>query len=91
MSESISDLVQKLHVALSEHPRLDSSTEEALGRLASDIRDSLSSAPQKNEEFATSETLSGRILSFLESYEAQNPKITQTLSMIAERLADMGI
>ena len=91
MPENISDLVQKLHVALSEHPRLDPSTEEALGSLAKDIRDSLSAESEKGAEFAASETLSGRILSFLESYEAQNPKITQTLSMIAERLADMGI
>jgi hypothetical protein len=91
MPESIIDLVQQLHVALSEHPRLDPSTEEALGRLAKDIRDSLSAESGDNEESAASETLSGRVLSFLESYEAQNPKVTQTLSMIAERLADMGI
>ena len=91
MPDSISDLVHKLHDALSEHPRLDPSMEEALGRLAKDIRDSLEADSPRNQELAETETLSGRILSFLEGCEAQNPRITQTLAMIAERLADMGI
>lgn len=97
MSEGLGEILKRLHSELSGQPRLDPGTVESLRVLAADIERALaaqSQPPQPSGPDSTpspDESLSSRVTGLLEDFEAHHPQLTKTLSMIAERLADMGI
>jgi len=92
-----SDLLQMLHElrdSLAHGQTLDANSKEALKGLAAEIQQVLDSTSTEDaDEPATdeSESVTERIQAYVESLEAQHPALTRTLSMIAERLSDMGI
>jgi hypothetical protein len=91
MADELSDAMNKLHQELVEHPRLDASKIESLKALMADIQQVIDEQSSEQLGASDSGTLSSRIQDYVEEFEASYPKLTQTLSMIAERLADMGI
>jgi len=91
MADELSDAMNKLHQELVEHPRLDASKIQSLKALMADIQQVIDEQSGERPGASDSATLSTRIQDYVEEFEASYPKLTQTLSMIAERLADMGI
>ena len=91
MAGELNEAINKLHQELVEHPRLDASKMESLKALIADIQQVIDNQSGEQPGSAAGVTLSSRIQSCVEEFEATYPKLTQTLSMIAERLADMGI
>ncbi len=90
MSDELSEAMGRLHQELAQNPQLDASKIESLRALASEIQHAI--GEQETEASRLSEArFSSRIQEYIEALESQHPKLTQTLSMIAERLADMGI
>jgi hypothetical protein len=97
MTEGLGEILKRLHSELSGQPRLDPGTVESLRVLAADIERALAAQPHASNTAGTESapiaegSLSSRVASVLEDFEAHHPQLTKTLSMIAERLADMGI
>jgi hypothetical protein len=96
MTNGLAEVLKRLHEELSEHPRLDTGTVESLKALATEIQLAIDSQAhgdesESSEDELTDERLSSRVQQAIEDFEAQHPQLTKTLSMIAERLADMGI
>ncbi|MCU0709843.1 MAG: DUF4404 family protein [Pirellula sp.] len=113
MTNTLGEVLKRLHDELAEHPRLDAGTVESLKALATEIQNAIdsqtgSSATTKTvsspggasaaasggemaENGSLDASLSSRVNQVIEDFEAHHPQLTRTLSMIAERLADMGI
>lgn len=94
MTENLPATLQRLHEELSKAPRLAPSTLEELRVLANDIQRVLDSQSQEDADEPTEgseSAIPNRIQALIESFESHHPQLTKTLSMIAERLSDMGI
>jgi hypothetical protein len=94
MSEELAKTLRQLHVELTNLPRLDAATLDSLRTLAGDIQKVIDSQTQEDADEpsdANAGTLSERIEALVNDFEAHHPQLTKTLSMIAERLSDMGI
>ncbi|MCU0719884.1 MAG: DUF4404 family protein [Pirellula sp.] len=88
--EDLKEHLRSLHEELQSSPALDPATLEALQVVAEDIRVHLESAG--NVGMATaSPSLSTRLEGLVNEFEVQHPRLTNIVSQIAERLADMGI
>jgi len=103
MTDELAKTLRSLHELLAQKPKLDDASLEALQVLASDIDKVIERQTQRGEEdleegsgtdpedSASSDSLSDRVQAFIDDVEAHHPQLTKTLSMIAERLSDMGI
>jgi hypothetical protein len=92
MAEELIDLVRKLQVELAETPRLGKAAAESLEKLAVEIHQKVAARSDSSTSEATGEaSLSGQVQSMVDNFEMQHPRLTQILSVISERLADMGI
>lgn len=92
MTEPLEQVMEQLKAALTDAQSLDDKTLGSLRQLADDIERLLSKngSPDAQEDTA-GEGLSERLQGWIEQLEADHPEWTRTLSLIAERLADMGI
>jgi len=100
-AEELSRTLTKLHSELADTPELDESTLRSLRAVLGEVQVALDRAAfeadaklQSGESSATSSnsgTVSGRLQDLIEDFEAKHPRLTLTLSQIADRLADMGI
>jgi hypothetical protein len=91
MSDELSEAMGRLHQELAQHPQLDASTVDSLKVLTSDIQRLIDEQAGKQPSLSDASTLSSRIQEYVDEFESNHPQLTRTLSMIAERLADMGI
>ncbi|MFO0011593.1 MAG: DUF4404 family protein [Planctomycetota bacterium] len=95
MTDDLNDLVRRLRAELMENPRFDGATAESLERLAAEIHGAIGGragdGASVQDEINDAGSLSGRVRGYIEQFEADHPQLTQTLSVLAERLADMGI
>jgi hypothetical protein len=88
--EDLKEHLRSLHEELQSSQALDPATLEALQVVAEDIRVRLESAGDVGIA-ATSPSLSTRLEGLVNEFEVQHPRLTNIVSQIAERLADMGI
>jgi hypothetical protein len=91
MSDELSEAMGRLHEELAQHPHLDASTVASLKALASDIQRLIDQQTGEQPSSSNTSILSSRIQEYVDEFEVNHPQLTKTLSMIAERLADMGI
>ncbi|MFN7875042.1 MAG: DUF4404 family protein [Pirellula sp.] len=95
--EDLKQHLQSLHVELQGSQSLDPSTLEALKLVAEDIRIRLESVSEGSESAgevggqSESPSLSQRLEGLIDEFEIQHPRLTNIVSQIVERLADMGI
>ncbi len=87
-NNALHDILDSLHKQLASLPALTPQNIDDLKAIATEIQSTLEkqSPPTDN-----SPTLSSRINLLVEDFEKNHPQLTQTLSTLAERLADMGI
>lgn len=98
-AEELSRTLTKLHSELADTPELDEGTLRSLRAVLAEVqvaldRAALEAGGSVGEDSAGSSnsgTVSGRLQDLLEDFEAKHPRLTLTLSQIADRLADMGI
>jgi hypothetical protein len=88
--EDLKQHLQSLHAELQSSQAMDPATLEALRIVAEDIRVHLESAGQAATT-PPSQSLSKRLEGLVDEFEVQHPRLTNIVSQIAERLADMGI
>lgn len=91
MNDPIHHPLKQLHEELLRQPSLDPETIAELRSLADDIQKLLARENPTPAPEGSDENLSSRLQNLIEQFEAQHPQLTKTLSMIAERLSDMGI
>jgi hypothetical protein len=95
--EDLKQHLESLHKELQGSQALDPATLEALKLVAQDIRFRLESADENLESVgeagvqSESQSLSKRLEGLVEEFEMQHPRLTNIVSQIVERLADMGI
>ena len=92
MTKPLDQVMEQLRLALANPQSLDDKTLGSLRQLADDIERTLSgTGSQDAQQDPASGGLSERLQGWIEQLEADHPEWTNTLSLIAERLADMGI
>lgn len=92
--EELVTTLARLHQELAQTDKLDEQSIRSLQMLAKDIQSVLERSAQtvaSGDVHPAETTLSGRIRGMIEDFEVQHPQLSQTLSIIAERLSDMGI
>lgn len=83
--------LESLHKNLAESSTLDSPTREKLKGLMDEIQLVLEKADSSLAASPQHGTLAQRFNDLVEDFESHHPQLTANLSIIAERLADMGI
>jgi hypothetical protein len=100
MRQELANTLQELHAELERSPQLDSDAVAALRALMQEIQQKTSQSEDqetaKEEDEAPSEDSDSsemlqRLQGMIEDFEAHHPQLTRTLSLVAERLSDMGI
>lgn len=95
MTDNLKQILDSLHQQLANPKVLSSDSIETLKAIAAEIQTTLEDYPPKGCQPPTTDpnsiSLTQRIESFIDDFENLHPQLTQTLSMLAERLADMGI
>lgn len=95
MTDNLKQILNSLHHQLTNPTELNSDSIEALKAIAAEIQTTLENYPSNTNLPPNTEpspnSLTQRIEAFIDDFENQHPQLTQTLSMLAERLADMGI
>lgn len=92
MTDQLNQALEQLRTALGQTESLDAKAKESLEALADDIERILNldaTSPQNAETGSLG--IPERIQGWIEQQESLHPEWTRILSMIAERLADMGI
>ncbi|MCE2799247.1 MAG: DUF4404 family protein [Planctomycetaceae bacterium] len=88
MTDALNEALLKLRASLADPSSLDEQTLGELAQLANDIEQALEEAkPESLQDTGLAE----RLRDWIEQLESEHPEWTRTLSMVAERLADMGI
>jgi hypothetical protein len=91
MSDELLLYLRKLHEELSANPKLDSATIESLRVLSEDIRKVTQQGCEDEPSEEGVQNITSQLGKYVEQFEVQHPKLTNILSTLAERLADMGI
>jgi len=87
-NNALHDILDSLHKQLASLPSLTPQNIDDLKAIAAEIQTTLE---KQSPSTGNSPTLSSRISLLVEDFETNHPQLTQTLSTLAERLADMGI
>jgi hypothetical protein len=87
-NNTLHDILESLHNQLSSLSSLTPQNIADLKTIATEIQSTLDKQSPSTDN---SPTLSSRISLIVEDFESNHPQLTQTLSTLAERLADMGI
>lgn len=90
-NEDLEQALDSLHQSLADTSLIDEQTAVKMRSLIDEIQQTLSRSAPAAESNTSGPTLTKRIQSMISDFEAQHPKLTLNLSLIAERLADMGI
>ena len=90
-NDDLEQALDSLHQSLADTPQIDEQMAVKMRMIIEEIQQTLSrSAPEANANTPPS-TLTSRVQGLISDFELQHPKLTSNLSLIAERLADMGI
>ena len=87
-NNALHDILDSLHKQLASLPALTPQNIDDLKAIVTEIQSTLEKQSPTTDN---SPTLSSRINLLVEDFEKNHPQLTQTLSTLAERLADMGI
>ncbi len=95
----LSQTLERLHAQLAEHPELDAPTLQSLKVLLDEIQTACMNAEvergvQENgppESEPQSESINQRLQDVITDFEVRHPRLTATLSQIADRLSEIGI
>ena len=94
-AEELSQTLRKLHEELSGNPELDENTIHSLRALLGEIQVAIDRVegdePQAADSPESSPAVGQRLQLVIREFEARHPRLTLTLSQIADRLAAMGI
>ena len=88
------DLVQtldSLHQSLADTPQIDEQTAAKMRLLIDEIQLALARSSPLTETPPSHQTLTERVRELMADFGVNHPQLTSNLSLIAERLADMGI
>ena len=88
---NLEQLLDSLRQNLADNSAIDDQVAEKMRLLVSDIQNALTSPANTSQPESTNPMLAGRVQEFIDDFQAHHPRLTSNLSMIAERLADMGI
>ncbi|MCC6511773.1 MAG: DUF4404 family protein [Pirellulaceae bacterium] len=90
-SEELSRKLQELHQELLDNPAIDAKAVQSLKAVLGDIQLALDRAKEQDAQPVSPESpVSGRLQVFIEEFEAHHPRLTLTLSNIADQLSAMG-
>lgn len=94
-AEELSQTLRKLHDELSSNPELDENALESLRTLLGEIQVAIARAegdePQVVHNHPTLIPMGERLRLAIDEFEARHPRLTLSLSQIADRLTAMGI
>lgn len=96
-SEELTRTLDKLQADLASNPQLDEHALQSLKLVLEDIQSAIERAAMANEEAqqaaveSAPDSMTGRLQELIEDFEAKHPKLTMTLSQIADQLSEMGI
>ena len=94
-TEQLSQSLSKLHAELSNNPELDQATLQALKGLLEEIQlvidRAVGDAPLADQTRESALPLGQKLQSAIGEFEARHPRLTLTLSQIADGLNAMGI
>jgi hypothetical protein len=92
MSEDgLQQAIEELHQSLGDSPKIDAETMQKMRSLVEEINLAIANFTSETAPAFSKEGLRERLKAFVDDFEVQHPKLTTNLSLIAERLADMGI
>ena len=89
--DNLEKSLESLHSSLGDSPLIDAEMANKLRLLIDEINAAIANSTPAGELPPSESTLTSRVQSFVDDFEMQHPKLTANLSLIAERLADMGI
>ncbi len=87
----LKQLLDSLRQNLADTSAIDEGVAEKMRLLVADIQSTLARSDTAPQSESTNPLLAGRVQEFIDDFQAHHPRLTSNLSMIAERLADMGI
>lgn len=87
----LEQLLDTLRQNLADNSAIDEQVAEKMRLLVEDIQIALTRSAATSEPESDNPLLTGRVQEFIDDFQAHHPRLTSNLSMIAERLADMGI
>ena len=87
--QQLIETLEALQAGLAEHEGVAEETQAALGRVTDDVRRVLDPEEETGEDdaHASREGLQGLI----QEFEAEHPKLAETIGRIADGLANLGI
>lgn len=85
-SNELRQLLERLRSDLAHATGLDESSRQQMQTLVAEIEHGVSEPATDTER-----SLSDRLVEAMTSFEAQHPRLTETLSRIADQLGTMGI
>ena len=83
------DAIQSLQAELAEVDRIDPKTQAALGKVTDELQRLLDPADATTTDDV--ETSSEGVRGYLMEFEADHPRLAETLGRLADGLANMGI
>ncbi|MCY2983855.1 MAG: DUF4404 family protein [Planctomycetota bacterium] len=87
----LEQLLDSLRQNLADNPAIDKQVAEKMQLLVEDIQNRLTRPAAASQPESAHPLLAGRVQELIDDFQAHHPRLTSNLSMIAERLADMGI
>ena len=90
-ADDLEKALKSIHDSLDDASQIDADMVQKLRTLVDDIHLAIAKSPIVNEPAPTQATLTNRLNSLITDFEIRHPTLTTNLSLIAERLADMGI
>ena len=90
-NDDLEATLDSLHQNLAESPQIDEQTAAKMRLLIDEIQLALARLAPSTDSSSSPQTLTERVKELIADFEVHHPKLTANLSLIAERLADMGI
>ncbi len=87
----LASTLESLHRNLADTPQIDEATALKLRMLIEELELVLAKSVPPSDPESTQQNLTDRIRLLIVDFETHHPRLTANLSLIAERLADMGI
>mgnify|MGYP001797142311 CR=1 FL=1 len=90
-NDDLEATLDSLHQNLAESPQIDELTAAKMRLLIDEIQLALARSTPSSDSSSSPQTLTKRVKELISDFEVHHPKLTANLSLIAERLADLGI
>lgn len=90
-NKDLEQTLDSLHQSLADTPQIDEQMAAKMRLLIDEIQLVLARSAPSTETPPSHQTLTARVRELMDEFEVNHPQLTSNLSLIAERLADMGI